>query len=515
MRKRKWLGILLAVTLLLAMVPAAAAAAPVSYPLYAGQGLLVGEVLVWNDGDTIYVKYVVNEPDWYLTETHLHVANSITGFPTAGGKTKNLAPGQFTYSEHHDYVKDYLYEVPIGSLTGTVAIAAHAVVKTKDQIVVNSGTVTPTLTWSRSSEQAVVAVSGYGASWDPGDALLIPTPLVTEDEVWDGGTTNQYFTGYSTRNDIKWASWPHANPGNTDLRRFKAEFTLSADVAANITSAALRMPDFYPNAIPINDNVYIFLNGDLQFWGGTRVQGAAGSLTTFQGMPGVPAIPTYTLQDWGGLDLTGWYLPGTFPNLSLAEFTQGPNFLDVFAEENETGGGMAKLELVLGYSYQVTIPGDCETAWAGGTRYNTQGNWATYLLYELRGEQYSLLETVFVSATSNTGVTTSNILASGQVYKLVAKGTFTYNPQGDWADAEWYLKNGVIVKGDTEGSVPYVLDVKLTGGDVNPNWGDYNPAHVYEMEITGSGSTAHFFIHDSNHTDNVGGITVEIYLRNY
>jgi hypothetical protein len=390
-------------------------AVPDEFPLYAGQDWLVGEVLVWDDGTQLCVKYqlfdgtddtedVIGE-GWGITETHLAVGKVLSDIPQT--KKGNPIPGQFLYGEDElEGEGSREYCIPFAELGveepgdlnvgcgDSLVIAAHAVIE-KEECVTISGEIKPPLTWSRSAEDSVVAVTGYGASWNPAVQLTMVTHLTAEDDIWDGGTTGQYFIGYSTRNDVQWASWPHANPGSTDLRRFKATFELDSNVAANITSAVLRMPDFAPDAIPINDNVYIFLNNVLQFWGGTRVDGAAGDLTIFQGMAGVPATATYLEPDWGGLDLTGWYIPGEFPDLNIAEFVAGANALDVFTEENDVGGGIAKLELVLGYEYQECITYS-ETAWAAndpieegdeeGTIQFEGANWATYFTYNIAGE---------------------------------------------------------------------------------------------------------------------------------
>jgi hypothetical protein len=110
--------------------------------LIAGGGNLmsamdVGDVLVdLNcDAGTLSVKYVIVDatPDdpfdnWYLTETHLQVADSLLGIPQAKG---NPVPGRFEYSMHHDYVTEYIYTVDISDspCDGTLIVAAHAVVK--------------------------------------------------------------------------------------------------------------------------------------------------------------------------------------------------------------------------------------------------------------------------------------------------------------------------------------------------------------------------------------------------
>ena len=126
------------------------------------------------------------------------------------------------------------------------------------------------------------------------------------------------------------------------------------------------------------------------------------------------------------------------------------------------------------------------------------------------GTVQEYIETVTVSSDGSTK-TSTNVLECGVTYLLKASGTFTYNSAGDWADAEWYLKSGVIVKGDTEGSKPYVLDISIDGDSINRDWGDYNSLHVYTMLFNGTGNKVDFSIFDSASGDNSGSLTVDIY----
>jgi hypothetical protein len=103
----------------------------VTTDLLAGQTLDVGDVLVWNDGDNLYVQYVVTDPEWCLTETHLHVATSLADIPQT--KKGNPIPGHFDYNDEHNCVTKFLYTIPLvayGWVPCTnLFIAAHAVVQ--------------------------------------------------------------------------------------------------------------------------------------------------------------------------------------------------------------------------------------------------------------------------------------------------------------------------------------------------------------------------------------------------
>jgi hypothetical protein len=134
---KKLIQILILGSLLLVLVPAIAfahtAADPFVTDLTAGGGNImsakdVGDVLVWNDDANLYVKYVVTDGDWCLTETHLQIALELGGIPQANG---NPIPGQFTYGGWHNCVGDYTYQIPISWDPGTeLLIAAHGVVQT-------------------------------------------------------------------------------------------------------------------------------------------------------------------------------------------------------------------------------------------------------------------------------------------------------------------------------------------------------------------------------------------------
>ncbi|MFO7611358.1 MAG: hypothetical protein R6W99_02565, partial [Clostridia bacterium] len=157
---------------------------------------------------------------------------------------------------------------------------------------------------------------------------------------------------------------------------------------------------------------------------------------------------------------------------------------------------------------------DYETAWGAGDDAGTN-NWAMVIPLGDIGPYLLRVDNLQVPSTSTGGVTTNIVLVEDQEYILRASGMYTYNTAGDWADAEWYLKSGVIVKGDTEGSKPYVLDVSIDGYAENIDWGTYNPEHKYEYVLTGTGVAVKFFIYDSNNTDNNGEITVEIYVKTW
>jgi len=111
-----------------------------SFPLYAGQDMLVGNVLVWNDDEELCVKYQLNADvvaeGWLLYETHLAVEEKLKDIPQT--KKGNPKPGKFPYGndELGGVEEDGPYCIPFGEEEGEldvecdelVYIAAHAVV---------------------------------------------------------------------------------------------------------------------------------------------------------------------------------------------------------------------------------------------------------------------------------------------------------------------------------------------------------------------------------------------------
>jgi hypothetical protein len=98
-------------------------------PLYAGQTLNAGTIMVSNDALNIYVEYTTVDP-WVMSDAHLSIADSLAGIPQT--KKGNPIPGHFAYSAIFDpEVTDYTFTIPRGSFlpNQTVYIAAHAIVQ--------------------------------------------------------------------------------------------------------------------------------------------------------------------------------------------------------------------------------------------------------------------------------------------------------------------------------------------------------------------------------------------------
>lgn len=129
---KRLLFMVLALVLIMGMaIPVAAATEddPFHTDLFAGQHIDVGDVLVWDDGNTLYVEYVINSP-WVMTQSHLHIATSLVGIPQT--KKGNPIPGQFEWGEYYAPPVDadtFNFDLSQEGWYGAeLHIAAHAVV---------------------------------------------------------------------------------------------------------------------------------------------------------------------------------------------------------------------------------------------------------------------------------------------------------------------------------------------------------------------------------------------------
>jgi len=398
MKKKILFGVLAVVlaiglTMPMALVSAHTEGDPYVTDLLAGQFEDVGDVKVWNDGDNLYITYEITDLDWIITETHLYVGKNVA--PTT-------APGQFPYDdEDATSVSDtaVTYTIPLddidsysmqlnnkGKATGLMVadgspgvvpcneiyIATHAVVQ---KVEIETFTVQPELIWQRSAETAgaIAHFPGYGGQWDPEtDGFVIP--LDETQVVWDNGA---YHTPPATPTG-SFASWNYKGAVGTqgpsydssygsDLRRFQATFTMPD--GCYVSGGTLSAIGF--SGIPINDNVYVFVNEDLIFWGGTRASG----LPAFEGMSGVQALRGATNPP----ETDRWYIPGTLP--ALTNLVSGTNCIDVFTEENERWGGLGELVMSLDCETVITTT---ETAWGSGFLFEGRNNWAMHFPYHIQ-----------------------------------------------------------------------------------------------------------------------------------
>ncbi|WP_455142874.1 hypothetical protein [Candidatus Hodarchaeum mangrovi] len=141
--KKNFLLVLMFFVFILSFTPTQAynETTPYQVTLWAGQNIEVGTASVWNDELNLYIKYeTINE--WYLLETHLHVATNFNDIPqTPSGNPKI---GLFTYSNTFDpLITEFLYTISLNdwNFGDMLYIAAHAVVqKIENDVVIQEET---------------------------------------------------------------------------------------------------------------------------------------------------------------------------------------------------------------------------------------------------------------------------------------------------------------------------------------------------------------------------------------
>src|SRR5262249_50372834 len=141
--------------------------------------------------------------------------------------------------------------------------------------------------------------------------------------VWDNGVNTPVNNRNLVPAGVQWASWPQLH--SLDVRHFKATFTFPAGLDPTSTQLTLYDPYYASDVIPINDNIYVFVNGVQEFNGGLSY-----------GMP----------RDGSNyFETDGWYIPS---GATLNSFHSGTNTIDVITEEVNQWGGLGYLALRYG-----------------------------------------------------------------------------------------------------------------------------------------------------------------------
>ncbi len=97
-----------------------------TFEIIAGRYIPVGELNIWADQGYCYVRYRTFD-NWYLTETHLHLAMDWRQIPQ--NRNGNPIPGHFAYQMEHNYVTEYTYQIPLQDGKGLPRYgAAHCIV---------------------------------------------------------------------------------------------------------------------------------------------------------------------------------------------------------------------------------------------------------------------------------------------------------------------------------------------------------------------------------------------------
>lgn len=415
----------------------------------------VGDVLVWNDADNLYVKFETTS-GWVMTKTYVHVATDPTDIPQKNG---NPIPGKFEHKVDHDPPESDPPPIAI-PLNGwdadtSLYIAAHAKV------------------WGEETEMVVHSM--------PGNEIYGPLSSYApvHDSAWGSSSSAV-------------AAWVHPSwPSIPD-----AIWVSTAYLVEDTADSWRWLQDDLPlplDCYPISGNVLLATSDNAEEFYFNGV---------FVGSDGEVQGPFIDNHEWATV------IP--YP----IDPQPGVNTLDFIFRNYGVGGSPTSNPTGLIFKVSASYYARGETAWGAGTDFDGK-NWATYFTYTV---QEVLLETLTVSARSSTGVTSTTVLETGKVYRFEASGTYFFrtegSAQGYLADAEWALRHDAYGEGWTKGDDypnPQGLDLTVGGLSVNVDWGDFDPDHIYSIEYVGTDTTVTFAIFDSYYLDNSGFLTVNIY----
>ncbi|MDR1117021.1 MAG: hypothetical protein LBL09_02090 [Oscillospiraceae bacterium] len=242
------------------------------------------------------------------------------------------------------------------------------------------------------TEMLQAAISGEYTQ----EALGIPESLFSEagwlvgdNFVWDGGTPNQFFSGYfSGEVPGGWASWENVEiaddslyspetrvdipgvytPYHYSLRRFTSY--LDVDFSCYDVNSAFLVSAF-PSGVadefvfPLNDSIFVFVNGQLAYWASTDVIGGgniAQNRLYFYGVRGMTLTKEYPDDnpppDARFLFTGGWYLTlgGSQQIANIAPFLRnGKNVIDVIADDYYFGGGMSRINVLFDTTPRISL----------------------------------------------------------------------------------------------------------------------------------------------------------------
>ena len=253
------------------------------------------------------------------------------------------------------------------------------------------------LEWMRSSEDAfyIMPVEQSGDAWNYSEAIVNTLLQYFQTEgakataldransgkewlydgdfkvgvnfIWDRGS---FFDKYKAENGnaaYDWASWkhhgidamPNTHDGEYSVRRFSTYVDIPQEIFDGMTGVLLAPTDELGNMsylFPINDTVFVFVNGKLAFWGGTDIiegQNVWGAMlrANFLGLPGIPVINgingalknVYPHTDGWCIDLEENKAAVNIKSLLKPGF----NRIDIICDEYWEGGGMNRLQIYM------------------------------------------------------------------------------------------------------------------------------------------------------------------------
>ncbi|NLI01388.1 MAG: Cys-Gln thioester bond-forming surface protein [Chthonomonadales bacterium] len=344
-------------------------------PLYAGQHILIGKLVVEQIKKTesnrtvkyLRVTYDTTGSDWVMTTTHLYVSKN---------KPTRAAPGRFPFKhEGLDNVKVDVYEIPLSTLLCSdqeLYIAAHADVcelvadptsctpdfaKLNDQVAAANGTVV--FSYGDPAATFNVDLGDFGIY--PGYCVDFGGTFPDIDSVY-GGDPGDYLT---------WVSPQYANA-----------LEASYDATGALNSAAIALlPPFASN--PNLDLINYLINQTYIAGSNPLILPSAIQLAIWHFSDGIDPA---TLLGTGYPELTNL----AYAIIADAE-ANGEGFVptcgqNVMVIANPTLGSTGQHYQHIGFITTVEgspTTGDCETAWAKGTTRFCTG-WGSYFKYTVK-----------------------------------------------------------------------------------------------------------------------------------
>jgi hypothetical protein len=368
--------LLIAVSLMLALVPTVALAHteddPLVVDLLAGQTEDIGDVLVWNDAEKLYVQFLYTGDNCGFLEIHLQVSpgTTVDAFPEdVLTKKGNPIPGQFEYSHSGGCFTEHTFPINLaekGWTTDTaLVIAAHAALGRQEAMTIVSGDGNTVVTQRRSGDAADFTPVGAAAvqAWEPGPNYPNDGP---DDSAWEAWSlwdqrlsTNLVPTGA----DWIWESYRVQDPVYGTVLTLQRTFDIGYPIDGDLLIACDNGYEIFLNGTSLgSDNVY----GD---WRTSNLMQA------FVDVDGWDAVGSYSLLD---------YLIDGANTLTIDAANEYFNPPD---KSNSDPGTQSSNPGACIFAMDVDYYADGETAWGCGTESCVDfpgKNWATYFTYTVQ-----------------------------------------------------------------------------------------------------------------------------------
>lgn len=340
------------------------------FPLFAGQDMFVGNVLVWNDDTQLCVKYQLSPEaiakGWLIYETHVDAATTLGGIPQKNG---NPPPGKLRYGDDELPGEEEAgpYCIPFEDIIGftegldlcdaVIVIAAHAVIeKTECEIVVEAGS-----DFCVSDTDTMVVAGNVGGAVYPKNAVLAHKPGDAGSPyppVWDTNLTR----AFDVAAEWIWESYYVVNPVLGDVVTFEMEFEVPG--------------------IPAGGTLYVAADNGFAVYLNDVPLG-------YYNLSGYPPLADLKQSN---VNTTDWWNVQQYD--LAANLQQGTNTLKIVGVNEymnpDDGGQVVGTQLVNpgGVIFEFSVAWDefeeCttyeETAWGGLEEFPGK-NWATYFEY--------------------------------------------------------------------------------------------------------------------------------------